>query len=527
VFLAGGEGQPVLYVRSLDGLSATPLPGTEDASFPFWSPDSRSVAFFAQGKLKRVDVVSGGAPATICNAPQPRGGAWGRDGVILFTPDTRQPIFRVPASGGTPVAVTKVNSEEHTTHRWPSFMPDGKHFVYLAAAHNDPRSEKTGIYFASLDGRENRRLFHSLANAIYSSGYLLGLRENSLVAGPFDPSSGRLLGEPVPVAEGVQFDLSTWHGVFSASDGNVLAYQPGGMGSGTRLIWYDRTGRDLGFLGEKENFVGPIRISFDGRKIAAASGDPVSDIVLFDPASGVRTRLTFSTSLNMVGNWSPDGSQFLFSSNRQKNGRFSIYTKPSNGTAPEQLFYPAGQGLDASEQACDWSRNGQLVAFAHSSPAAAARIWVLPLDGDRKAFPLTSEHEGDESSAVFSPDSRWVAYQVFTSGAPTIFVAAVRGAGGKWQVSSAGGYAPRWRSDGKEIYYLAPDMTLMAAQVDGSGSEFRVGAVRPLFHTRAVPNPSYSYDVTPDGQRFLINSLEAEGTPPITLVLNWKPALKN
>lgn len=277
-FVAAGEKRPLLYVRRLDSKDATPLTGTEDAIFPFWSADSRSIGFFSQGKLKRVDVASGGVTATICEAPNPRGGTWNRDGVILFSPDTRQPIFRVPASGGTPNPVTKLEAASQTTHRWPSFLPDGNHFLYFAGDHNDTQGEKAGIHFASLDGKENRRVVHTLAGALYSSGLLLFMRENSLLAQTFDPSTGRLSGEAAPVAEGVQFDLSTWHGVFSVSAGHMLAYQPGGLGSGNRLVWYDRAGKVLGALEEKNNYVGPVRISPDGKRVAAAIGDRRSAI---------------------------------------------------------------------------------------------------------------------------------------------------------------------------------------------------------------------------------------------------------
>jgi eukaryotic-like serine/threonine-protein kinase len=521
-FVAAGENRPTLYVRRLDSDAATALSGSEDATFPFWSADSRSIGFFSQGKLKRVDVASGGATATICDAPNARGGTWNRDGVILFTPDTRLPIFRVPASGGTPTPVTKLDPMSHTTHRWPHFLPDGKHFLYFAGDHNDSQGEKAGVYFASLDGKESRRIVHTLAGALISSGRLLFLRESSLLAQPFDASSGRLSGEAVPVAEGVQFDLSTWHGAFSASAENVLAYQPGGRGSGTRLVWYDRAGKPVGAIGERANYVGPVRISPDGKRVAAAIGDP-GDIFIFDLASGVKTRLTFSASTHFAGAWSPDGREVLFSSTR-KVGRFGLYLKPSNGATAERSLLVGSPEIGYI--ATDWSRDGRFIACVKNA-SGSRHLWLLPLGADAKLAELLPEHEGDENEAAFSPDSRWVAYQVFTSGAPTIYVSPVGGSGAKWQVSTAGGYNPRWRGDGKELYYITPrDLTIMAANVEGSGSEFHVGAVTPLFATHAASNPNYSYDVTSDGQRFLISSLDPDAAAPITLVLNWKAGMK-
>jgi Tol biopolymer transport system component/predicted Ser/Thr protein kinase len=521
-FVAAGEGRPMLYVRALDSVKATPLPGTEGAVFPFWSPDGRSLGFFADKKLKRIEVSAGGTAATICDAPNARGGAWNRDGVILFTPETRQAIFRVSASGGAPEQVTKIDPASHTTHRWPVFLPDGKHFLYFAGTHNDVRGEKAAIYFASIDGKENRRLVHTLAGALYSSGYLLYLRENTLLAQPMDPSTGRLLGDPAPAAEGVQFDLSTWHGAFTVSDGNVLAFQSGGTGNASALVWFDRSGKVLGTLGERDNFYGPVRISPDGKRVAAAIGDP-GDLFVFDVGSGLKTRLTFSPASYVTGSWSPDGRQLLFSSTRSKNGRFSMFVKPSSGASPEQSVQtPPEQG---GQIANDWSRDGRFICYQENVTSRESHEWLLSWGAGQKPRELLTQHDGNENEAAFSPDSRWVAYQVFSSGAPTIFVTAVEGAGGKWQISTAGGYHSRWRDDGREIYYIAPDLTLMAADVDGTGSEFRVGAVKPLFRTHAVSNPLYSFD-TRDGQRFLVNSLDAEASAPITLVINWQAGMK-
>jgi Tol biopolymer transport system component len=519
-FVAAGEFRPILYVRPLDALAASPLAGTEDARFPFWSPDSRTIGFFAQGKLKRIDVSAGGVLGTICEAPNPRGGTWNRDGVILFAPDTRQAIFRVSASGGTMTPVTKLDAAIHTTHRWPVFLPDGRHFLYFAGDHNDVEGEKAGVYFASLDGRENRRVVHTLAAAVYSSGSLLYLRGSSILAQPFDPSTGRLSGEAALVAEGVAFDLSTWHGVFSASADNVLAYQAGEAG-GTRLVWYDRAGKILGTLGEKANYYGPPRISPDGRRIAVTIDNP-GDVFIFDGATGIRTRLTFSPSSNLLGGWSSDGAQIAFGSIR-KVGRFGTYVKKTSGAAPEQGLLVSAE---AGYLVTDWSRDGRYLSVIKTTPGKGRHLLLVPLAGDGKPRELLAEHDGDETDAAFSPDSRWIAYTVFTAGPPAVFVAPVPGPGGKWEVSTTGGYNPRWRGDGQELYFLAPDLTLMAAKVDRTGSEFRVGQLASLFQTRAASNPGYGYDVAADGKRILVDSLESGGGAPLTLVLNWKEGLK-
>jgi Tol biopolymer transport system component len=267
--------------------------------------------------------------------------------------------------------VTKSRSPNQTTHRWPVFLPDGKHFLYFAGDHNEPQSENSGIYLASLEGKESRRVAHSLAGALYSSGSLVYLRGTSLLAQPFDPSSGRLSGEPVSVAEGVQFDLSTWHGVFSVSDGSVLVYQSGGLGNGNLLVWYDRGGKVLGSPGERANYFGPPRISPDGKRLATQIGDP-GDVFVFDVPSGLKTRLTFTLE-PVRGAWSPDGSQIAFSSIR-KAGRYGIYVKPSNGSAPSRAFSPRPTSVTSS-----WIEpRRSFSSFVKNIPGQQRHTWLCP-----------------------------------------------------------------------------------------------------------------------------------------------------
>jgi len=520
-FVAVGNDRPLLYVRPLDADDPLALPGTEDATFPFWSPDGRSLGFFAGGKLKRVDLSAPGSATTIADAPNARGGTWGPDGTILFAPDTRSAIFRVSSSGGTPSPVTKVDPSRHSTHRWPVFLPDGRHFLFFAGDHNDTRSEKAGVRFASLEGPGDRPVVQTLANAVFAGRDLLFLRGNTLLAQNFDPGTGKLAGEPRQVAQGVHFDLATWHAAFTASRTDVLAYQPGGgLGSSARLLEYDRAGKVIGTIGERANYFGPIRLSPDGRRLAVAIGDP-GDVYLIDLATGLPTRLTFTPASTQVGGWSPDGSRVVYSSLRQKDGRYGIFSKAASGAEAERaLLLAPGAGHIVE----GWGRDGRFISYQENVPNEHRWLWLLPLSAGAKPAPALTEHDGDETSSAISPDARWIAYDSFVSGAPSIVVSPLPGPGGKWQVTPAG-YSPRWRGDGRELFFLSPDQTLMAAQVDGTGAEFRVGAVTPLFHTHAFSNPGYSFEATPDGQRFIVNSVDSEDAPAITLVLNWGEAL--
>ena len=532
-FAAASLGTTKLWLRALDAEKAQPLADTEGASFPFWSADSRSIGFFAHGKLERIDV-GGGSPMSLCDAPLGRGGAWNKDGVIVFAPEFRSGLFRVSASGGIPVEVTRVDSSKHSTHRWPFFLPDGKHFLYLALNHIAPAGENTAVYVASLDGKENRVLVHSKASAIYASGYLLFLRGNTLMAQPFDAGRLELTGEPVPVAANIQSDPGTWRPVFSASDSGLLIYE-GTESNGTQLTWFDRSGKRIGTLGDREHY-GSLRISPRGDKVAVELGEP-SDIWIYDAVRGMRTRLTFNPAQDATAVWSPDESQIVFTS--QKNGHPNLYRKAINGTGPEELLLAS----DAVKEAQDWSADGRFLIYMQSGAGSLGQLWILPLFGDRKPVPFVKSAFFD-TSGTFSHDGRWVAYESDESGRSEVYVMPFRAlssgesAGsstGKWQVSTSGGILPIWRRDGRELLYIepgyqapfsgrieVPGAKLMAVQVSTTGSEFKIGKARPLF---TIP-PGTGLDATSDGQRFLIEALDERSSAPLTLLVNWTAKLK-
>jgi Tol biopolymer transport system component len=523
------DGRRMLWVRPLESLTAQLLSGTEDASFPFWSPDSRSLGFFAQNKLKKIDV-AGGPPLTLCDASGgagARGGSWSRDGMIVFTPSTNSPLFRVPTAGGAPAPVTKFDdSRKVGTHRWPYFLPDGQHFLYVAravAAGSTGEGASEGIYGASLDGKENKLLVRTVSNMAYASGYLLFVREGTLMAQPMDSKRLELLGDAFPVAEQVQFDLAYSLGAFSVSENGVLAYHAGGaLQNFSKFLWIDRSGKELGALGDAAQYFDP-RISPDGQRVAVDLFDSASrnlDIWMYEVARGLRTRFTFDAAFDRYPVWSPDGSRIAFQSNRQ--GQFALYVKPSSGAGAEELLLSTAQGLVPR----DWSPDGRFVLFdSAGDPKTGTDLWVLPTSGERKPISFL-QTPFNESDGHFSPDGKWVAYVSNENGSEQVYVAPFPGPGGKWQISAAGGSRPTWRRDGREIVYLSADDKLMAAEVNMKGSNFEVGAVKQLFQTKPQ-RPGTVYDATRDNQRFLVNTSSAQkSTTPVTLVVHWTADLK-
>ena len=518
-FGAGGR----LWVQSLRTGATSPLSGTEGGSFPFWSPDGRSLGFFAGGKLKTIEA-SGGPIQVLCDAPTPRGGTWSPQGVIVFTPDFRGGLFRVPVSGGTPVEVTKVDAARHTTHRWPWFLPDGKHVLYLAANHANPRSEESGIYVVSLDGGAPRRLLPSYGGGVYASGYLLTVRDENLMAAPFDADRLSLTGQAQRLPGSVEFNYGIWRGVFTASQTGLLAYSVAREAAGGQLAWYDTSGRRQSTVGERtESYA--LRLSPDGRRASVVLGDPNNDIWIYELDRGVRTRLTNSAQVIMSPVWSADGSQILFATGRsfQKTSvDYEMGTLAANGAGERKILYKSAERIEPT----DWSRDGRYV-LVNRGTIGASDIWAVPVAEPDKAFPLVQSPGLDEGGA-FSPDGRWVAYVSEQAGRFEVYVTAFPGGGARWQVSAQGGTQPRWRRDGSALYFVSSESpTLMEASVDGKGSQFVVKDVRPLFPVNLFVGPriSNAYDVTPDGSRILVNSAGEGSAPRVVLIANWTSEL--
>ncbi len=518
------DGRSALWVRPLDAISAQPLAGTEEASDPFWSPDSRFIGFFAGGKLKKIDA-SGGPPQTLCDASSGRGGSWNRDGVIIFSPAVSDPIYRVSAAGGLAVPVTKlVISRNENSHRWPYFLPDGKHFLFFMRCGS---VEDNGTYVGSLEGEEHKLVLRGDSNAIYAPpGYLLFVRDKTLMAQPFNARRLQLTGDPVPIAEHVAETAGIHRSVFAASEDGVLVYQAGAGASGWQLIWFDRTGKQLGAVGQQAIYIAP-RLSPDGQRIAVAMVDPQSgnfDIWVDEFSRGVNTRLTFAPSIESVPVWSPDGSHIAYASNRK--GVFHIYQKAANGTGGEETVLET----DADEVPVSWSSDGRYLAYVRRAGEGKRRgsVWILPLFGDRKPFPFL-QSDFDQTAPQFAPEGKWLAYTSNESGRNEVYVVPFPKGGGKWQVSTSGGSQPSWRRDGKELFYVASDDKLMAVDVKAKGPTLEISNLRQLFQTRMVSMRvlANSYDVSADGKRFLIVAeSEQRSSEPITLVVNWNAEVR-
>jgi Tol biopolymer transport system component len=517
------DGKSALWLRDLDGLNARMLPGTEGASFPFWSPDSRWLGFFADNKLKKIDV-AGGPALTLCDGVQGRGGTWNQDGVIVYGVGGSI-LFRVPAAGGTPVALTALDRKAgETVHRNPWFLPDGRHFLYTARAGD---ATKTRVYLDSLDAKPGpgarREVLAADSNTVYvppllsAPGYLLFVRERTLMAQPFDAEKAQTTGDAVPVAEQIDYFPAGSQSQFSAAANGTLVYTSGaGDGGKKQLTWFDRAGRSAGTVGMPVNTfwasLSPDNSTVATDPVDAASGVP--DIWLHDLARGAVSRLTFGPGSSEYPAWSPDGSRIGFYSANNRNPR----GKAANGTGAEEALdhNPLNTRLD------DWSRDGRWLIEEPIDPKTGHDIWLIPQFGDRKPVPyINSEYY--ETNAKLSPNVQWLAYASDESRRREIYVQTFPEHGGKWQISTNGGDYPVWSRDGRELYFLGADRKMMAVEIKGSGAGFQAGVPKPLFEVAAQGQ----FDVSKDG-RFLIQVPVEQATTnvPITVITNWQAALK-
>jgi serine/threonine protein kinase/Tol biopolymer transport system component len=510
-----------LFLRSLDSLEAQPLGGTDNAAQPFWSPDSRSIGFVAQGKLKRIDV-SGGPPQAICDVATFVGGTWNSEGTIVFG-SYPGPLKRVSASGGEPVDLTTIDVARHeAAHSLPSFLPDGRHFLFA----NYPPSE---VSVASLDSTERKPVMKGGGNVSYvAPGYLVFPRNGTLLAQPFDANRLSLSGEPVRVADNVSDLAAANLSDFSVSNTGILVYRSGAAGALGQLVWYDRAGKPLGPVGSPGEYRG-ISLSPDGRRVAVhRHQDPGGgDIWLLDLERDTFTRFTSHPSHNMEPVWSHDGQRIAFASDRD-GGPFNIYQKDANGAANEEL---ALQTKNAITIAGDYAPDDQSILYVDI--ATNANLSVLPLTGDRQPKPfLTSAF--NEILARFSPDGRWIAYVSDETGRFEVYVQRYPERISKIRISTQGGSYPRWARSGRELFYLSPEAALMDVDINTNGRDIGAGKPHALFSTRALLEDhgsaplTYAYDVRADATRFIINERLAPSNQgsTLTVVLNWMAALK-
>ncbi len=515
-FLANNaEGKRLLWVRSLDSLGAQPLTGTDGATAPFWSPDSRSIGYFASGKLFKVEA-SGGRSQALCDVVENRGGAWSRDGVILFSgPDG---LLRVSAQGGTPTLTTKLDPTEEA-HRWPYFFPDGRHFIFLGDAQT---SENHHIRVGSLDSQETQILFSAVTRVAYAPpGFLLYVSQGALVAQPFDAQKLKVTGESAIVAERVATVGENHEFDFSVSDNGVLAYQTGSIQS--QPVWFDRTGKKLQTVGEADSYAS-IALSADGQRAAVGMLDADgrhSDISLLDLSRGSKSRLTFDPKSDGAPVWSPDGTRIVFYSNRAGDGHANLFVSTASNAGDDQLLLAS----DSDDIPTSWSRDGQNILFMRFGKVHAG-VWMLPLSGDRQPKPVFQSSAFDQGAASFSPDGRFVACTSNESGHYEIWVQSFPPSGEKLMVSSGGGFFPLWQGNGKELFYLTADGKVMAAEIK-IGAKLESGVPKQLFQTRIKFGSDYPYGVSPDGSRFLINTPVGVDDPtPMIIVLDWTALLK-
>ena len=518
-----------LWIRPLDGVQAEPLPGTEGASYPFWSPDSRFIAFFAGGKLKKIDT-TGGVPQVLCPAGAGRGGAWHPDGFILFVGQGNRPISRISASGGVVTAATKFDPGQSVLGQaWPQFLPDGRHFLYFQRS---TKPEHRGVHVTALGSSSSSRILESDGMAVYASGHLVFVRDGTLFAQAFDDRTLQTNGDPVRIGEHIGYwTAGLGYAAVTVSPTGVLAHGPS-VRLTTSLRWHDRSGASTAPPTAPAQYTTP-RLSPDQKSVVVAMTDGATaqpDLWVLGLARGTTSRLTSDPATDWFPAWSADGGRLLFGSNRL--GVTTPFQKVVGGgpeePAAESLFNAVGATSPGATSPSDTSGDGRLLLYTQLTQQGYD-LGVLTLTGERKASTFLST-PFNEAQARFSPNTRWVAYASDESGTFEVYVRPFPPASGQTQISIAGGTQPEWRRDGKELFYISADGKLTAVPVTTDGATFSAGTPRALFDVEVPePNPPFptDYAVTADGQRFLVNTVVDQPThPALTVILNWTSGLK-
>jgi eukaryotic-like serine/threonine-protein kinase len=511
-----------LWVRPLNATTAQELAGTDGANYPFWSPDSASIAFFAQSKLRKIEA-SGGPVLALADAPDGRGGAWSSQGVIAFSRNfSGEGLYQVQEAGGPVTELTHFSKErQQDSHRFPFFLPDGRHFVFYISSSSSPSGSKdsdtvAGLYIGDLKTKAYTYLLHTDSNAQYANGYLFYLQQRNLMAQPFDLSSAHLSGSPVPVAQQVQYNPDRWQGSFSVDTRGALVYM-GGEEAARQLQWFSRDGKTLDTVGPP-GILGHPALSPDGKKLAFSmvpANSTNRDIWIYDLARGGGSRLTFNDAPDNVPIWSHDGTRVAYTNERTSYG--DIYVQSSSGLGGEELIPPANhEGLKVAN---DWTPDGKLL---YMYLTAGPKLWIHDSSPGKADYPFLKTNS-TEGLAKFSPDGHWLSYTSEETGRSEIYVVPYPELNGKWQVSSNGGNMARWRKDGKELLFVSPEGNLMSVAVSTEGKSFKAETPKPLFDTRIVATvrDTWQYDMTPDAQKFIINTRIEHAEEPITLYSNW------
>ncbi len=516
-----------VWVQSLGELAAKRLDGTDGAAFPFWSGDGKWIGFFADGQLKKVPA-SGGPVTILAEAPNPRGGAWNQDNVIIFEPDYRDTLWKISAGGGTPVRLTQFEGGKHTTHRWPQFLPDGEHFLFFATNHSG-ESER-GVYLGSLKDGSYKHVIDSDSQAVYASGYLLYHVQSQLLAQKFDAGSGTLSGDAFLLANAVEYDTGTWHTSFSVSENGLLIYEPGSKVLGTDLLWMDRHGNSLGKLGERAFYKGSGRISPDGKKLAVSMGDPQADIWVVDLSNGSRTRLTFGGATHLEPWWSSDGQRVAYT---RQNGTSvvsgtSIRARLASGGGQEESLIETTPADPVTLLYPEFSADNRYLVYTSQKGPTGIEIWAMPLTGDKKPLTVVPAPAPPARLVQYrvSPDGKWLAYSSTESGREEVYVTHFPTGQGRWQVSQDGGTYPAWSNGGKEIWFIGRDLVIRTANVNANNPEFEMGPISPLFQITYTSPVGTPYDVSPDGTKLIFSTFPESVPTPMVLVTNWTAEVK-
>jgi len=512
-----------IWLRVLASGEAREVSDTGGAYYPFWSPDGREIAFFGDGKLKRV-AADGGPVQVICDAADARGGSWGSSGIIIIAATRLSPILRVPADGGTPVAIAEVKpssvpAEEVVSHRWPHFLPDGEHFLYVNAP-NGSCTELNELHFASIDGKQDVSLMRTCSSATFANGNLLFWRDGNVVAQRFDPNKRVLSGAPAAIVEHANFEPLFSIAEFSISAEGKLVYMAGDAPTGSQLVWYDRDGKVTGTLGENDRYKN-VAISRDGSRVVADTISVKESKIRILDSRGTRTLMTLGNSDGAGPTWSPDGKQIYFTSTA--NGPQDIYVRAADGSGEEKPVLKFNKDQFGA-LFLTVSPDGKSLAYAIIDRATGGDIYTLALGGDGKPQPFLHS-VANETAPAFSPDGRWLAYESDSSGRKEVYITPYPAGGAQYQVSTSGGERLVWRRDGKEIYYRE-GLRIMAVEVNTKASPVEFSSPKALFELASGNLNGRYYDVAPDG-RFLAN------TSPLTpraqsfsLLINWPGRLK-